>query len=189
MAETKIGHRVFSLVFAGLFLFSAVATSVFVVISIVSANNAQKKANQASNQASTSKSSATNSTNSTKLAGTQLTGFTPVSSIPSLQTTDTKEGTGTVAKTSSTVSVIYTGAVASTGKIFQSSLDNGPSPVTFPLTQVIPGWTKGIPGMKVGGTRRLLIPASLAYGSSPPSGSGIPSNADLVFDVTLLNVK
>jgi FKBP-type peptidyl-prolyl cis-trans isomerase len=42
------------------------------------------------------------------------------------------------------------------------------------------GWTEGIPGMKIGGTRRLIIPADMAYGSNPPQGSGIPANADLV---------
>ena len=46
-----------------------------------------------------------------------------------------------------------------------------------------------MPGMKVGGTRRLLIPAALAYGATPPSGSGIPANADLVFDVTLHKIS
>ncbi|HSX32179.1 MAG TPA: FKBP-type peptidyl-prolyl cis-trans isomerase, partial [Candidatus Saccharimonadales bacterium] len=80
--------------------------------------------------------------------------------------------------------VDYTGAVAATGVIFQSSLDSG-QPVSFPLGNVIQGWQEGIPGMKVGGTRRLIIPAAKAYGASPPQGSNIPANADLVFDVTL----
>jgi FKBP-type peptidyl-prolyl cis-trans isomerase len=87
-------------------------------------------------------------------------------------------------KASDTITVDYTGAVAATGIIFQSSLDSGQQ-ATFALKQVIPGWTQGIPGMKVGGTRRLLIPANLAYGANPPSGSGIPANAALVFDVTV----
>jgi FKBP-type peptidyl-prolyl cis-trans isomerase len=56
------------------------------------------------------------------------------------------------------------------------------------LNQVIPGWTEGIPGMKVGGKRRLLIPAAQAYGANPPSGSNIPANADLVFDITLYKI-
>jgi FKBP-type peptidyl-prolyl cis-trans isomerase len=74
--------------------------------------------------------------------------------------------------------------VASTGKIFQSSKDTG-QPVPLSLSQVIAGWSQGIPGMKEGGTRRLLIPAALAYGAQPPQGSDIPANADLVFDVTV----
>jgi FKBP-type peptidyl-prolyl cis-trans isomerase len=123
-----------------------------------------------------------------KLAGTKLANFTPVSKIDTLQTIDLKEGTGKEATASSTVTAHYTGAVASTGTIFQSSYDLG-KPVDFSLAQVIKGWQLGVPGMKVGGTRRLMIPASLAYGATPPAGSGIPANADLVFEITLFDVK
>ncbi len=119
-----------------------------------------------------------------KLQGTKLADFTPGTPITALQEQDTTPGTGAEVKAGDTVTVDYTGAVAATGVIFQSSKDSG-QPVSFPLSGVIAGWSQGIPGMKVGGTRRLLIPASLAYGSNPPSGSGIPANADLVFDVTL----
>ena len=123
-----------------------------------------------------------------KLKGTLLTNFTPVASVDSLQKNDTQPGTGAEAKASSTVTVQYTGAVAATGTVFESSLDTG-QPVTFGLSQVIKGWAEGVPGMKVNGQRRLLIPASLAYGASPPPSSGIPANADLVFDIILLDVK
>ena len=123
----------------------------------------------------------------TKLQGTPLSNFTPVASIDSLQKVDTTPGTGTEVKAGDTVTVDYTGAVASTGIVFQSSLDSG-QPVSFPLSNVIAGWTQGVPGMKVGGTRRLLIPANLAYGSNPPQSSGIPANADLVFDITLKKI-
>jgi FKBP-type peptidyl-prolyl cis-trans isomerase len=126
--------------------------------------------------------------NPNQLQGTKLSNFTPVAKIDSLQTIDTKTGSGGEAKASSKVTVNYTGAVAATGVIFQSSLDSG-KPVTFALDQVIQGWKEGIPGMKAGGERRLLIPAAMAYGSSPPAGSGIPADADLVFDVTLLAVQ
>ena len=118
------------------------------------------------------------------LAGTKLANFTPVASVPELHTTDTTVGTGAEVKAGDTVTVDYTGAIAATGVIFQSSKDSG-QPVSFGLDQVIDGWKEGIPGMKVGGTRRVLIPAAKAYGANPPSGSGIPTNADLVFDVTL----
>jgi FKBP-type peptidyl-prolyl cis-trans isomerase FkpA len=127
-------------------------------------------------------------TNANKLEGTQMHDFTPVSQIDTLQKIDTKVGTGKVAAENSTVTVHYTGAVAATGKIFQSSLDTG-QPVSFPLNQVIKGWSEGVPGMKEGGVRRLLIPANQAYGANPPQGSNIPPNADLVFDITLINVK
>jgi FKBP-type peptidyl-prolyl cis-trans isomerase len=125
-----------------------------------------------------------NMDNSNKLQGTKLADFTPVASISKLQTIDTNPGTGEAVKAGDTVTVDYTGAVAATGIIFQSSKDTG-QPVSFPLSGVIAGWSQGIPGMKEGGTRRLLIPANLAYGANPPQSSGIPPNADLVFDVTL----
>ncbi len=122
--------------------------------------------------------------NKPKLQGTKLADFTPVASIGQLQTVDSAPGSGDSVKSGDTITVDYTGAVASTGVIFQSSKDTG-QPVSFPLSGVIAGWSQGIPGVKVGGTRRLLIPANLAYGANPPSGSGIPANADLVFDVTV----
>ena len=114
--------------------------------------------------------------------------FTPVASTPKLEIKDIVVGKGAEVKPGATVTVHYTGAVAATGAIFQSSKDGG-TPVTFPLTQVIKGWTDGIPGMKVGGTRRLIIPAAEAYGATPPPGSGIPANADLVFDVDLISIQ
>ncbi len=119
----------------------------------------------------------------------KLSNFTPVSSVSKLEKIDTVVGTGVEVKAGATVSVHYTGAVAATGVIFQSSKDFGTEPITFPLANVIKGWTDGIPGMKVGGTRRLVIPAAMAYGATPPPGSGIPANADLVFDVELIAVK
>ena len=121
-----------------------------------------------------------------KLKGTQLSGFTPVAKVGSLQKDDLRPGTGTEAKTGSTVTVQYTGAVAATGIIFESSLDTG-QPITFGLDQVIKGWAEGVPGMKVNGQRRLLIPASLGYGDR--QAGDIPPNSDLVFDIILLDVK
>lgn len=121
---------------------------------------------------------------STMLQGQPLANFTPVSSIPELKTEEITVGSGEVVQKSDTVTTDYTGAVAATGVVFQSSKDSGQQ-VSFGLNQVIKGWTEAIPGMKVGGTRRLLIPAALAYGANPPAGSGIPPNADLVFDVTV----
>jgi FKBP-type peptidyl-prolyl cis-trans isomerase len=105
-----------------------------------------------------------------------------------LKITDSKVGTGAAVKAGATVVVDYTGAVAATGTIFQSSLDTG-QPATLSLNGVIEGWKLGIVGMKVGGVRRLLIPADEAYGANPPAGSGIPANAPLVFDITLHSIQ
>jgi FKBP-type peptidyl-prolyl cis-trans isomerase len=122
----------------------------------------------------------------TPLKGTKLTGFTPIKHIDLLDCIDFKIGAGSVATATSTVTVNYTGALASDGTIFESSLDSG-QPATLALNQVIQGWSAGVPGMKVGGTRRLLIPAQYGYGAQ---GSGsIPPNSDLVFDITLINVQ
>lgn len=118
-----------------------------------------------------------------------LPNFTPVASVATLQKIDLVVGTGEAVAAGATVSVHYTGAIAATGVIFQSSKDFGDEPITFPLSGVISGWTEGIPGMKIGGTRRLVIPAAKAYGAYPPAGSGIPANADLVFDVELVAIN
>jgi FKBP-type peptidyl-prolyl cis-trans isomerase len=170
-------ERAFAAFGAALFL---ITTSALTIAAIWSAHQ----------QSSTSTNNSTNTSTTTKtLTGTQMQNFTPLTApLSQLQTEDIKVGTGETVKPGATVTVDYTGAVASTGTIFQSSLDMG-QPVTFPLNQVIPGWTQGIPGMKVGGTRRLLIPAALAYGAHPPANSGIPANADLVFDVTVHKTK
>lgn len=123
-----------------------------------------------------------------KLKGTQLQNFEPIANVDELKTITIQPGEGdAVVKESDTVTVHYTGALASSGKVFESSLDSG-QPATFPLSGVIAGWTQGIPGMKVGETRRLIIPSSLAYGEAG-SGSEISPNADLVFDVTLLKIN
>ncbi len=103
---------------------------------------------------------------------------------------DIKVGSGTAAKTGSTVEVQYTGWLASNGKRFDSSYTDGGKPfsVTLGKGQVIKGWDEGLVGMKPGGERRLIIPPSLAYGANgqPPT---IPGNATLIFDVTMVSVK
>jgi FKBP-type peptidyl-prolyl cis-trans isomerase len=137
-----------------------------------------------SSQSSNSSGSSTNS--STSLAGTKLAGFTPTSvPLTKLETTDQKVGTGAVVKPGDTITADYVGALMKTGIIFDASVDHG-GPQTFSLGQVIPGWQEGIPGMKVGGTRQLLIPAALAYGSA--GTSGIPANSDLIFNVTVTKI-
>jgi FKBP-type peptidyl-prolyl cis-trans isomerase len=95
-----------------------------------------------------------------------------------------KIGEGYEVKPGDTVVAFYHGTVKESGAKFDSAFDRG-APIPFSLNQVIPGWQKGVPGMKIGGIRKLTIPAAMAYGSNPPPGSGIPSNADLVFVVQL----
>lgn len=137
-----------------------------------------------------SKNAATSQTDQTKpkegaLQGTKLADFTPVGKVDKLQIIDLKEGSGEAVQAGATVTAHYTGALASDGTIFQSSHDMG-QPVAFPLSGVIKGWQDGVPGMKVGGKRRLIIPAEQAYGAQ--AQQGIPANSDLVFDIELVKI-
>jgi peptidylprolyl isomerase len=102
---------------------------------------------------------------------------------------DLIKGTGPAATASSTVTVQYVGILYKGGKQFDASWNDGSGqPVQLPLSGVIPGWQQGIPGMKVGGRRELIIPSALAYGAkgSPPK---IPANAALVFVIDLHGVS
>jgi FKBP-type peptidyl-prolyl cis-trans isomerase len=168
--------RFFALFFAILFLVTSSSVAVaFILASVESKDNSKSTSSTSTDHSATSSSDS---------QGQKLAGFTPVSSVTQLKATDLSVGTGATVKPEDSISVDYSGAVAATGIIFQSSS----SPVTLKLSQVIEGWQEGIPGMKVGGTRQLLIPANLAYGANPPSGSGIPANAPLVFNVTVKSI-
>lgn len=122
----------------------------------------------------------------TPLEGTKLIDFTPINNVESLQVIDLVVGSGETAPQNATITAHYTGALCADGTIFQSSHDFG-KPATFGLNQVIAGWTQGVPGMKVGGTRRLIIPSALAYGSAR-AAANIPPNSDLVFDIELVSL-
>lgn len=125
--------------------------------------------------------------NSQKLEGTKLENFTPQGAVPELQIIDLVEGSGDAVPEGATITAHYTGALVADGTIFQSSHDFG-KPISFPLAGVIPGWTKGVPGMKIGGTRRLVIPSHMAYGAASPAPN-IPANSDLVFDIELVAIN
>lgn len=123
----------------------------------------------------------------TKYEGTKLSKFDPIAKVDQLQIIDIEEGTGQVVQPGDTITAHYTGALCKNGVIFQSSHDFG-NAITFGLNQVIKGWTDGVPGMKVGGWRRLIIPAEQAYGAASPAPN-IPANSDLVFDIELMEIK
>ncbi len=100
---------------------------------------------------------------------------------------DFEPGSGEVTQTGDTVAVNYTGWLQETGERFDSSINR---PATFPVTigagGVIQGWEQGLPGLAEGGSRRLIIPADLAYGDT---GQGsIPAGATLIFDIILVDV-
>lgn len=101
---------------------------------------------------------------------------------------DEKVGTGAEAKAGDSVTVHYVGTLMD-GTMFDASRNHGDTGFTFTLGagQVIKGWDQGVAGMKVGGKRKLTIPADLAYGSRAV-GNVIPANSPLQFEVELLKV-
>jgi FKBP-type peptidyl-prolyl cis-trans isomerase len=168
--------RVFAGFFAGLFIVSSSALTIAVVYQAFQdhkSSSSKQKENKVDNQ----------------LQGTKLANFTPITTpVATVQATDIKAGTGEVVKPGATITFHYTGALAATGTIFQSSHDTGKA-VTYPLGQLIKGWQEGIPGMKVGGVRRLIIPYALGYGEAGSPQGGIPQKADLVFDIEVQAAK
>ncbi len=174
MAE--LPKRIAALTLALVFLITTIGFSILIIWQISQQNKNNAGEQQTSN-------------NQNILKGTKMKDFRPVTSIAKLQIIDLKVGSGSQVKAGAKVIVNYVGALASDGTIFDSTADNGGTPATFGLDEVIKGWTQGIPGMKVGGKRRLLIPTDLAYGANPPPGSGIPPSANLVFDIDLLAIQ
>jgi FKBP-type peptidyl-prolyl cis-trans isomerase len=128
-------------------------------------------------------------TNNTKTnMDTTKTEVSSTSDVTELKIEDLTVGTGAEAVSGKKVSVNYVGTLLN-GTKFDANLDHGTAPFEFTLGagMVIKGWDQGVAGMKVGGKRKLTIPASLAYGSG--SVGAIPPNSTLVFEVELLGVK
>jgi len=123
-------------------------------------------------------------------------GKPPVKFPDGLQTVDLKVGDGQTVPAGATVRVQYTGWL-SNGTMFDTSRQEGRDALCAILvntqqtngdcTPVIPGWNEGVPGMKIGGKRKMIIPPSLAYGDqgAPPT---IPANATLTFTVELVSI-
>ena len=100
---------------------------------------------------------------------------------------DLAEGDGATVAADATVTTHYVGVAWSTGEQFDSSWDRG-EPLTFGLRQVIAGWTDGIPGMRVGGRRLLVIPPEMGYGAAG-AGGVIAPNETLVFVIDLVGAR
>lgn len=183
MAEKS--KRVFAFTMAMVFLGTVLAGGLFVLWDVSQDDSAEVSSEIQEQNTTVGEEEKVDDPN--KLEGKQLAGFDPVQNVNQLEVIDVKEGSGEVVKEGATVTAHYTGALAKSGKIFQSSKDMG-QPIEFGLDQVIPGWTEGVPGMKVGGERRLIIPAEMAYGEtgSPPA---IGPNEPLVFDIELTDVQ
>jgi peptidylprolyl isomerase len=128
-------------------------------------------------------------------AGVQVTGDAgakPEITIPdtepptTLHWVDLIEGDGAEVAAGATVTTHYVGVSWSTGEQFDSSWDRG-EPIQFPLAGVITGWQEGIPGMKVGGRRLLVIPPDLGYGEAGTPGGPIGPNETLVFVIDMVS--
>jgi peptidylprolyl isomerase len=107
-----------------------------------------------------------------------------------VQIEDIVVGTGAECPKGATVKIHYRGTLTN-GQEFDSSYARK-EPAEFPLNRLIAGWQQGIPGMKIGGKRKLTIPPHLGYGSQDIRDGGkviIPANSTLVFEIELLGVK
>lgn len=171
----KMRDRIFAGFGAVLFFGSACALTVLVVMQ-GSSNNA----------APASAAACVENNAETRLAVPET--YKPTGPVTSLQTDDLIAGSGQAAKDGDCLVVKYFGTLAKDGTEFD---ENYTSTLGFAFTlgqgSVISGWDQGLVGMKVGGTRRLVIPAALGYGNQP-AGS-IPANSDLVFVVKLLRIQ
>ncbi len=174
MSTTRLRDRIFAGLGAVLFLVTASAFTVMVLIDM-----AKKDDKPVQNAQSTPQKEEI-------LPAPEV--FKPESDVTELQSVDVTPGTGDAAKSGDTLAMKYYGTLASDGTLFDENYTKDTS-FSFKLGagQVIQGWDKGLLGMKVGGERRLVIPSELAYGES---GQGaIPANADLVFVVKLLRIQ
>jgi FKBP-type peptidyl-prolyl cis-trans isomerase len=107
---------------------------------------------------------------------------------PKVKIEDVYVGSGPEVKKGDRIYVHYTGWLAESRTVFDSSLDRGePFPITVGAGEVIKGWDQGVLGMKKGGKRMLHIPAALGYGEKGAPGA-IPPNADLLFEVELVRI-
>ncbi len=114
--------------------------------------------------------------------------ITPGDPATELGITDLIVGEGEKVPAGATITAQYVGYGAATGVMFDASWTRG-EPATFPLTQVIAGWTEGLVGIQVGGRRLLVIPSSMGYGENPPPGSGIEPGETLIFVVDLVSFQ
>ena len=190
-------HKTLPLIVAVLALAAAVAgcgtsTASGIVLAPSSGATADT-ATAASASASATTTTATSSAPATPLPSALKTEpqVSPPSGAPpkTLVVKDLIKGTGpAVTSTNQTLTVQYVGKVYKTGTVFDASWSHpGAQPTALPLSGVIPGWQKGLIGMKVGGRRELIIPPSEGYGST--AQAKIPANSTLVFVIDLHSIS
>jgi peptidylprolyl isomerase len=181
---TRKRDRFFALFGAILFLVTSSALTILVVWTVAHQKNTSDTAANNQPPQTACQDTTTEPTFPTPAA------YKPTGPVTALQITDLTVGSGAAAKNGDCLVMKYYGTLASNGSEFD---ENYTKTTAFAFTlgqhQVISGWDQGLVGMKVGGERRLVIPASLAYGSQSPDPSTIPENSALGFDVKLLRIQ
>lgn len=186
MANNK-GQRVAAFTLALLFLLTTIGTAVYVIWQLRSEDSGiiteDTTVTQQPEDANGACGSKTYAAVEPRPIPDVKTASTPVAE---LQTVDVKVGDGQEVQPGDCVAALYYGTLAANGEKFDGNYETG-KPIEFSLSGVIEGWTEGIPGMKVGGIRRLVIPADMAYGET--AQGSIPANSDLVFEVEIINTR
>ena len=180
--------RITAFILAGLFLLSTIGFSIYVLFADESTRQPEPVATGSYQPSPQELAEAQELARSIQAEGevSVLEDFTPRQTrVSQLEIIDLNLGEGDEVSPGATITVHYTGALVSDGSVFDSSHPG--EPVTFGLDGLIVGWQAGIPGMKVGGQRRLVVPATQAYGDQA-TGS-VPVDADLVFDIELIGIS
>lgn len=181
---------IFSMV--GVILFSAVATGLLFLSQDTTSDRSETTAavdEEPKNDETTDQTICQAGDDVASVAGTPAGEWPFVTdAVDALQILDVREGEGDAAKLGDCITVHYRLALSDGTEVAGNNTFGG-KPIAFDLVEggLIAGWTEGIPGLKVGGLRRLIVPASLGYGDTDrPS---IPAGSTLVFDVELVDIK
>lgn len=180
MSTTRLRDRIFAGFGAALFLITSLAFTAYAVV--------QTGSNPQTDTTTTTDTSACGASQAVAAALPAPEVVKYPDPVTEIQITDIEQGTGAAAKDGDCLQMKYYGTLAKDGTLFDENFTKETA-FEFKLGsgQVIQGWDQGLVGMKEGGTRRLVIPAALAYGAQ---GAGtIPANADLVFVVKLVKIK
>lgn len=185
MARTS--DRIIAGIGAAVFFVSISAFTVFVVYDMLKGGKTSNQTNKSANAEAEKMVACQQAAGKADVLAVPE-AFVPGSDVTQLESTDLEVGSGASAKKGDCLIMKYNGTLAADGTKFDGNYDKDNS-FSFILGggQVIKGWDEGLSGMKVGGTRRLIIPSDKAYGET---GQGaIPANSDLVFTVKLLKIQ
>lgn len=181
--------RIIIYVLVGVMLFSAVATGLL----FLAQNDPQSADDQTAAQTEADQPPVCQPADEVANQTGQPAGEWPTtaqSPVESLQILELREGSGQAAALGNCITVHYRLSLADGTPVEGNDTFDGASPpISFELVEgsLIAGWVEGIPGLKEGGVRRLIVPAELAYGEV--ERTGIPSGSDLIFDVELVNIE